>query len=98
MVSLTDAKNYCRATDDDDILIESLISASNSYMDGAIDGFSSMYEQAGQNWRAKADLCMKMLIADWYERREPTERPSNSAIDLLITQLQLEKIQSENLS
>ena len=89
MVTLNDAKNYCRATDEDDVLVENLIQASQSYLDGAIDGFSSLYETAGQDWQAKADLCMKMLIADWYENREQTARPSNSAIELLITQLQL---------
>lgn len=94
MVTLNDAKNYCRATDEDDVLVENLIQASKSYLDGAIDGFSLKYETAGQEWQAKADLCIKMLVADWYENREPTARPSNSAIELLITQLQL----TENLS
>ena len=92
MVTLQDAKNYCRATDEDDSMVQNLILSAESYLDGAVDDFSLKYANAGENWKRKADLCELMLIADWYENRTPTQRPSNSAIELLIVQLQLEAV------
>lgn len=91
MLTLTDAKNYIRATDEDDVLVQSLIDASKSYLSGAVDDFESRYEQAGANWQAKAELAQKLLIADWYENRTPEGRPASSAVELLIAQLQLEE-------
>ena len=92
MVTLQDAKNYCRATDEDDTMVQSLISAAESYLDGAVGDFPLKYQNAGENWKRKADLAELMLVADWYENRTPTQRPSNSAIELLIVQLQLEAV------
>ena len=95
MLTLADVKNYLRATDEDDTLIQSLMSASQSYMASAVDNFDTVYASAGADWQAKADLACKLLCCDWYENRTPVGRPSNSAVALLITQLQLEKEQIE---
>jgi len=89
MLTLTDAKNYCRATDDDDALVQSLIDAADSYMAGAVDNFVAKYASADSAWQAKADLAKKLLVADWYENRLATERPVSPAIRLLIVQLQI---------
>ena len=95
MLTLTEAKNYCRATDEDDALVQNLLDASESYLAGAVDNFAEKYASADASWQAKADLARKMLIADWYELRLPTERPVSPAIRLLIVQLQLEVIPQE---
>lgn len=91
MLTLSDVKNFCRATDEDDLLIQGLMSAAESYLDGAIDNYASTYATANANWQAKADLAIKMLVCDWYENRTPVAHPANSSVDLLIVQLQLEK-------
>lgn len=96
MLSVTDVKNYIRATDDDTDMVLSLMDASESYMEGAVDNYSAKYAHSGNNWKSKADLARKMLIADWYENRTPTERPVSPAVRLLITQLQLEGVVYEN--
>ena len=90
MLSLVDVKNYLRATDEDDALIQTLMQASFSYLAGAVDNFSEKYADADENWKAKADLVVKLLCCDWYENRVTIGRPSNSSVELLISQLQLE--------
>lgn len=87
MLTLMDAKNYCRATDEDDALVQVLIEAAESYLEAAVDDYTAKYEKADSNWQAKADLAKKLLVADWYENRLPTERPVSPAIRLLIAQL-----------
>ena len=89
MLTLVDAKNYCRATDEDDALVQGLLDASESYLEGAVDDYTTKYANASASWQAKADLARKLMIADWYENRLATERPISSAVNLLITQLQL---------
>ena len=91
MLTLNDVKNYIRVdTDADDALVYALMNAADSYMEGAVDNYTDTYLHAGEKWQAKADLAKKLLIADWYEHREATERPVSPAIRLLLTQLQLE--------
>lgn len=92
MLTLTDTKNYIRATDDDDDMVRSLMDAAESYMAGAVDNYAVVYASAGHDWQAKADLCKKLLIADWYENRTPTERPTTASVRLLIAQLQLKRV------
>lgn len=89
MLDITEVKNYIRV-DDEDNMVLSLMASAKSYMAGAIDNFDEIYANANDNWKAKADLAMKLLIADWYENRTPVGRPSNSTIQLLLAQLQLE--------
>lgn len=95
MLSIYDVKNYIKA-DDDDESIRPLMDAAESYLQGAIDNYKAVYAKAGKDWQAKADLAKKLLIADWYENRTPTERPVTSAVSLLITQLQLEGTKDED--
>ena len=90
-MTIYDVKNYIRVDGDaDNELIEALMSAAESYMEGAVDNYALKYASAGANWQAKADLAKKLLIADWYEHREAVERPVSPSIRLLLTQLQLE--------
>lgn len=93
MLDINTVKNYIRADEDDDMVL-SLIEASKSYMQGAVDDFDEKYANNGANWQSKADLAMKMLIADWYENRVSVGRPANASVTLLITQLQLEGVQN----
>lgn len=95
MLTIYEVKNYIRA-DGDDAQIKSLMEAAKSYLAGAIDNFDEKYEKAGARWQAKADFAAKLLIADWYENREPAEKPKISSINLLIGQLQLEGADYEN--
>lgn len=92
MLTLADAKNYCRATDEDDALVQNLLDASESYLESAIDDYTTKYAYGTVAYQNKADLAKKLLVADWYENRLATERPVSSAINLLITQLQLEVV------
>jgi hypothetical protein len=88
MLTLNDAKAYCRATDEDDVLVQQLMDASESYLEGAVDDYTIKYANCGTSWQAKADLARKLLVADWYENRLATERPVSPAIRLLLVQLQ----------
>lgn len=89
MLTLTDVKNYIRATDEDDEMVRSMMSAAVSYLQGAVDDYNTKYNTAGLEWQAKADLAQKLLIADWYENRTPMDRPVSASVALIITQLQL---------
>lgn len=91
-----EVKNFIRATDEDDALVSALMSSAKSYLATAVDNFETVYESADDAWKAKADLALEMLVADWYENRTPTERPVSSAIQLLIIQLQLDGVNNEN--
>lgn len=89
-MTLQDVKLYLRIDNDtEDALISELMSAADSYLDDAIDNFSTRYTNGSAAWKAKADTAKKLLIADWYENRLPVERPVAPAVVLLITQLQL---------
>lgn len=96
MISLMEVKNFIRATDEDDALVSALMYSAKSYLATAVDNFETVYESADDAWKAKADLALEMLVADWYENRTPTERPVSSAIQLLIIQLQLDGVNNEN--
>ena len=96
MISLMEVKNFIRATDEDDALVSALMNSAKSYLATAVDNFETVYESADDAWKAKADLALEMLVADWYENRTPTERPVSSAIQLLIIQLQLDGVNNEN--
>lgn len=94
MLTLTDAKNFCRATDEDDALVQGLIDASESYLVSAVDDYKTKYANADTEWQAKADLVKKLLVADWYENRLATDRQVSASVCLLISQLQLDGVQS----
>ena len=98
MLTVYEVKNFIRA-DDDDEAIKSLMDAAESYLIGAVDNFEEKYKNADKSWQAKADLAKKLLIADWYENREPVEKPKIDSVTLLIGQLQLEGVKygNENL-
>lgn len=96
MISLLEVKNFIRATDEDDALVSALMNSAKSYLATAIDNYETVYESADDAWKAKADLALEMLVADWYENRTPTARPVASSIQLLITQLQLDGVSNEN--
>jgi uncharacterized phage protein (predicted DNA packaging) len=94
-MTIYDVKNYLRVdTDDDDTLINTLMEAADSYLQGAVDNYTETYDKAGIKWQSKADLAKKLLIADWYEHREAVERPVSPSIRLLLTQLQLEGVKN----
>lgn len=89
-MTLSDVKLFLRVDgDSEDILINDLMNAADNYLAGAIDNFDEKYQNADNNWKAKADQAKRLLIADWYENRLAVGRPEMSAITLLITQLQL---------
>ena len=90
MATLEQVKLYLRIdTNDEDALLNNLISTAESYMQGAVDDFDSTYALSDAEWKAKADQCELLLIADWYENRLAKERPVASAVSLLLAQLQL---------
>ena len=90
MATIEQVKLYLRIdTNDEDTLLNDLRSRAESYMQDAVDDFSSTYANASAEWKAKADQCELLLIADWYENRLAKERPVASAVSLLLTQLQL---------
>jgi uncharacterized phage protein (predicted DNA packaging) len=71
IVSLEEVKNWLRIDfSDDDTLLSSLISASETYLKNATG-----IEYKSDNHLAKL-LCM-VLISDWYENRELVGRASD---------------------
>lgn len=91
MITLDSVKTYLRVDSDaENALLQNLIAASDSYMEGAVSNFSDKYENSDDKWKYKADLAQLMLIADWYEHRLQEERPVSGAVNLLLTQLQIE--------
>ena len=91
-VTLNTVKLYCRVDDStEDVLLQQLIDAADDYMASAINGWTVKRQANSEKWQYKADLAMMMLVAEWYERRLPAERPVSSAINMLITQLQLDE-------
>ena len=85
-MTVDEVKIYIRA-DEDDELVASLMDAAESYMQDAVNDYTERYKSGTAAWRAKADLAKKLLIADWYENRTPTERPVSPSIRLLLAQL-----------
>lgn len=66
-VTLEQAKNYLKVDEDitdDDELISSLISAADDYVERTTGKTNS-----GDNSSSLYDLCVKMLVAHWYENR-----------------------------
>ena len=91
MITLDSVKTYLRVDSDaENALLQGLIAASDSYMEGAVSNYSDKYENSDNKWKYKADLAQLMLIADWYEHRLQEERPVSGAVNLLLTQLQIE--------
>ena len=89
-MTLSEMKAYLRVDDSvDDSLIQNLMDAAESYLTEAVDDYDAKYTANGANWQRKADLAMMLLVTDWYEQRLPSSRPVSSAVELLITQLQL---------
>ena len=64
MLSLKEAKEFCRIdNDDEDALIKTLINTADSYI----------AEACGENYNKdseKAKLCQAMLVNHWYENRD----------------------------
>lgn len=93
MATLEQVKLYLRIdTDDEDSLLNDLRNSAESYMQDAVDDFSSTYATASESWKAKADQCELLLISDWYENRLAQGRPVSSAVSLLLSQLQLHEV------
>ena len=95
VLTLEAVKDFLRVDGSaEDALLTTLLLASDSYLQGAIDHYKERLAEAegqqGDTWAEKAKLARLLLIADWYENRTPTERPTSAAVSLLITQLQLE--------
>ncbi len=83
-MTLDELKEYLRVDDSyDDALIESLQMAAEEYLlnAGVVQGYTcNLY-----------DLVVKMLVANWYEKRQMTERESKEipyGIRCIIQQLQ----------
>lgn len=87
MITLNDAKNYCRATSEDDVLVQQLLDASTSYMQGACSGYDTKYA-SDTAYERLADFARLQLIANWYEHRDISDDIPATA-RLAITQLQL---------
>lgn len=87
MITLTDAKNYCRATSEDDLLVQQLLDASDSYMKGACTDYATKYA-SDQAYEKLADIARLQIIANWYEHRDQSDDIPATA-RLAITQLQL---------
>ena len=87
MITLTDAKNYCRATSEDDLLVQQLMDASDSYMKGACTDYATKYA-SDQAYEKLADFARLQLVANWYVHRDDSDDIPAKA-RLAITQLQL---------
>ena len=91
MLTLDNVKNYVRATDEDDTLLNTLMQAAESYLENAIDNYAVKYATGGSNWQAKADFAKMQIIACWYEFREACDDIPATA-RLAIVQLDLSEV------
>lgn len=88
-MTLNDMKLYLRVDSDvEDSLILDLMDSAVNYMAGAIDDYEAKKE-ASSKWKNKAEQAERLLVADWFENRTEKERPANSNVSAIITQLQL---------
>ena len=87
MITLTDAKNYCRATSEDDVLVQQLLDSSTNYMKGACTNYDTRYA-SDVAYEKLADIARLQIIANWYEHRDKSDDIPATA-RLAITQLQL---------
>jgi len=94
-MTLDDIKLFLRVDDSvEDSLIQDLSDAADDYLASAIDDYETKRLDTG--FAKKADLAKKLLITDWYENRLPASRPVCSAVELIVTQLQLQKVEVPN--
>jgi uncharacterized phage protein (predicted DNA packaging) len=75
-MTLEDAKNYLRVdTDDDDALIQALITAAESYINQQTGKIKKIVVVDGEPTETDIatdelyNLCVKLLLAHWYENR-----------------------------
>lgn len=94
MLTINNVKNYIRADEDDDI-IKMMIAWAKGYMEGAIDNFDALYEDADRHMQAKADIAMLELIACRYENRGELNASIPQSARDIITQLQLDGVKYE---
>lgn len=82
MITLAQAKLYCRIdNDDEDNLIQSLIQVADDYIRNACGDYN-------QN-TPKAELCQSILVNHWYENRSATgsTKGLKYSIDNLLMQI-----------
>ena len=96
MVNLNEAKLYLRIDgNDEDSLIQSLITRAFQYMKNAVDNYEALYETAGEDWQELARQAELLLIYEWYENREAKTRPPSSKFQLILIQLQMDGLKYE---
>lgn len=96
MVNLNEAKLFLRIDgNDEDTLIQSLITRASQYMKNAVDNYETLYETADEDWRELARQAELLLIYDWYENREGKTRPPSTQFQLILIQLQMDGLKNE---
>lgn len=88
MITLDDAKTYCRATSEEDGLIYQLMDSADAYLSGAISNYSERYASS-EAFQHIADLAKMQIIANWYEHRDKSDDIPQTA-RLAIVQMQLD--------
>lgn len=89
ILTLEEAKNYLRIDyEEDDSLLEILISSATSYLERAIDNFNEKIEDI--NFLNSSKILACVLVQEWYDNREQSENKDLSYISRsLLTQLQV---------
>lgn len=88
-MTMNDVKNYIRAIDEDDNIVQLCMESAKSYLQDAVDDFDMKYANSSTSWRAKADMAMMQLCSYYYENRGETDNIDiPKAARLIIYQLQ----------
>lgn len=78
--------NYLRVDADEDIpLIKNLISASETYLSGAIDNYSEKVKQ--DNFKSMANLVRLAMISEWYDNRVYVKNDRYDKVSTMIKSL-----------
>ncbi|MDY5479003.1 MAG: head-tail connector protein [Peptostreptococcus porci] len=78
--------NYLRVDADEDIpLITNLITASESYLSGAIDDYDQKMES--EKFRSMADLIRLAMISEWYDNRVYVKNDRYDKVSTMIRSL-----------
>ncbi|WP_462133182.1 head-tail connector protein [Peptostreptococcus stomatis] len=78
--------NYLRVDADEDIpLIKNLISASKTYLSGAIDNYAEKVKQ--DNFKSMADLVRLAMISEWYDNRVYVKNDRYDKVSTMIKSL-----------
>lgn len=87
-ITLAQVKKYLRIdSDEEDELLESLMTTAEAYLKGAVTNFEDYYSKY-DDFVSKADFAQMILVAEFYLNRDNEETKFSYATNSLMVQLQ----------